>query len=1167
MQITKYYFFSIIYTLLLFGCHPTKSRVNDDVPRRAEILFLGHASTHHNSRAHFPLLAAALTKEGINITYTENLDDLRPERLALFDGIIIYANHDSITQQQNNALLEFVKTGGAFIPIHSGSYCFRNSKDYVDLVGGQFERHDTASFIAKIISPDHPIMQGLDEFETWDETYVHKHLASDNVVLMERREGDHREPWTWVKEYGKGKVFYTAFGHDLHTWSHPSFHQLIKQGILWALEQKVRDNLDAFVSTVPSLQYEERDNIPNYEKRDPAPKYQLPLTPEESAKFLQVAPGFEVQLFASEPDIINPIAMNWDEKGRLWVIETVDYPNTVRDDKGQGDDRIKICEDTDGDGRADKFTIFADKLNIPTSFVFVNGGIIVSQAPYFLFLKDTDGDDIADVKEVIMDGWGVFDTHAGPSNLQYGIDNRIYGAVGYSGFKGKMFDYELQFRQGVYRFNRDYSDFEFLSNTSNNTWGLGLTEDNAVFASTANNTHSVFVGIPNRHFKDVIGIKAAGNAKIDGHYDMQAITPHVRQVDVFGGFTAAAGHHFYTARDFPERYWNRIAFICEPTGGVVHQGIIHKKGSSYEEKDGGNLLASSDEWFSPVEAKVGPDGNVWVLDWYNFIIQHNPTPRADRGGYEAVNGDGNAYINPLRDQAHGRIWRVKPKNSKSSEKVVFGNKPSELVKYLTHDNLHWRLTAQRLLVEMGATKSASTLHALVKNKKADHLGLNVGALHALWTLDGLGLVGTKETAAIVQEALSHPSPAVRKAALQLSPQNSITDENIIAYNLLNDPDPSVLLEAILYCAERPASDHFGMEMYRLSQMKKVTEDEWLAKAVYISATKHAQGFYAAIKKEEPHLLAKNAKQESWFSKSFEDANWATMALPQYIESAGLMIDGVIHFRKTISLTAAEAMKIAKISLGPVDDSDIVYINGQKIGSTEQQYQLPRVYDIPQGVLVSGENLISVRVEDTGSGGGIYGKPEQMFLQLGREKKPLHGTWRYIVHENYSEKSQSIFNGTSIASVWVENYGEQFVSDNVSSDESTNSQYKVVRLKTIPNEMKYDRTEFNVVANEWVELIFENNDFMQHNLVITRLINKDKVGLAADKMATEPKAAENNYIPNLEEVLFSIPVIDPNDTYSLKFQAPSSPGDYPYICTFPGHWRIMQGTMRVTKPTI
>ena len=221
-------------------------------------------------------------------------------------------------------------------------------------------------------------------------------------------------------------------------------------------------------------------------------------------KLIQVPAGFELQLFASEPDIINPIAMAWDERGRLWVVETVDYPNEVREEDGVGDDRIKICEDTNGDGKADKFTIFADKLNIPTSIVFANGGIIISQAPVFLFLKDTNGDDKADVRENIMTGWGKTDTHAGPSNLKYGLDNRIWGTVGYSAYRGKDGDRDIQFSSGLYNFRPDGKDLQYMGRTTNNTWGLGFNENFEVFNSTANDNHSDYFYMPERYLKRVL---------------------------------------------------------------------------------------------------------------------------------------------------------------------------------------------------------------------------------------------------------------------------------------------------------------------------------------------------------------------------------------------------------------------------------------------------------------------------------------------------------------------------------------------------------------------------------------------------------------------------------------------------------------------------------------
>src|SRR5699024_8989935 len=123
----------------------------------------------------------------------------------------------------------------------------------------------------------------------------------------------------------------------------------------------------------------------------------------------------------------------------------------------------------------------------------------------------------------------------------------------------------------------------------------------------------------------------------------------------------------YTARQFPKEYWNRVAFVSEPTGHLVHRAIIEADSAGYKEVDGWNIFAGADEWVAPVEARVGPDGALWVLDWYNFIVQHNPTPTADWGGYDAKTGDGNAYVNPLRDNKRGRIWRVVYKGAESYE--------------------------------------------------------------------------------------------------------------------------------------------------------------------------------------------------------------------------------------------------------------------------------------------------------------------------------------------------------------------------------------------------------------------------------------------------------------------------------------------------------------------
>src|SRR5690606_15726120 len=154
------------------------------------------------------ILSQEFFKEGINISYTTDPDDLTSASLNRYDGLILYANIDSISQEQSEALLSFVASGKGFIPIHSASYSFRNSDEVVALIGGQFKSHGDGSFGAEIIKPEHPALKGVKPFTTeWDETYVHEKIADDIEVLMERVEGDHREPYTWVKEHGSGRVF------------------------------------------------------------------------------------------------------------------------------------------------------------------------------------------------------------------------------------------------------------------------------------------------------------------------------------------------------------------------------------------------------------------------------------------------------------------------------------------------------------------------------------------------------------------------------------------------------------------------------------------------------------------------------------------------------------------------------------------------------------------------------------------------------------------------------------------------------------------------------------------------------------------------------------------------------------------------------------------------
>ena len=266
----------------------------------------------------------------------------------------------------------------------------------------------------------------------------------------------------------------------------------------------------------------------------PITKMQKPLPADEAIKHTVVPEGFEVRLFASDPDITKPICMAWDERGRLWVGETIDYPNQLQP-PGEGRDRIKICEDTDDDGRADKFTVFAEGLSIPTSLTFSNGGVIVQDGIQTLFLKDTTGDDRADQRRVLLSGWNMRDTHGGVSSFRYGLDNWIWAMQGYNqseptndGKRGQGF------RMGFFRFRPDGSEIEFVRSTNNNTWGLGLSEEGIVFGSTANRNPSVYMPIANRYYERVRGWSASQLGTIADTHLFQPITKNVRQVDQHG---------------------------------------------------------------------------------------------------------------------------------------------------------------------------------------------------------------------------------------------------------------------------------------------------------------------------------------------------------------------------------------------------------------------------------------------------------------------------------------------------------------------------------------------------------------------------------------------------------------------------------------------------------
>ncbi len=827
-------------------------------PARLRVLFLGDQG-HHQPHARAMQLMPVMQRAGIEVEYTEDLGQLTLENLKKYAALLVYANIDNLDDAPTQAILRYVAEGGGYVPVHCASFCFRNQPKLVALCGAQFSKHGTGDFNTRTRVQDHPITAGLMSFTTWDETYEHvQHNDQNRTVLQTRDDNGHSEPWTWVRTHEKGRVFYTAYGHDHRTWENPGFQALIERGIRWAAGQSAVFDSIAKPNEPFTFDFaiDEGKGLPDYRHSqgsgDTINKIQKPLEPSKAAGRVSLPRGFKAEVFVTEPEIGKPLCVTWDERGRLWVAETVDYPNDLKA-KGQGRDRIKICEDTDGDWRADKFTIFAEGLSIPTGMAFANGGLVVHQAPDTLFLKDEDGDDKCDNIKVLFTGWGTFDTHAGPSNLRYGPDNWLYTMVGYSGFRGTVNGERHQFGQGIVRFKPDGSKLEFVRSTNNNSWGLGFSEEGLLFGSTANGCPSVYAPLANRHYESVRGWSSTVLENIAPGYRFYPITENVRQVDFFGGFTSAAGHSLYTARVYPEGYWNKTAFIAEPTGHLVATMDLTSTGTDYAANYGGNLVASDDEWCAPIAADVGPDGCVWVSDWYNIVVQHNPTPNGFKTGARG------AYETPLRDKVHGRIYRLVPDGKDVDRPLKLSPKSSstELIQALKSTNMLWRTHAQRLLVERGDTSITGELIKLVQDQAQDAIGLNTAAIHALRVLQGLS--AGKPVAADVMlawyAALKHPSAGVRRAAALSLPPTAESVEQIVAAGLLLDPVPQVRLAAFTALADTPFAaqndsakvNHAAAEAIVDSLVNTLTaKDRWLPDAVTSAAARHDLAFLKAV---------------------------------------------------------------------------------------------------------------------------------------------------------------------------------------------------------------------------------------------------------------------------------------------------------------------------------
>ncbi len=497
----------------------------------------------------------------------------------------------------------------------------------------------------------------------------------------------------------------------------------------------------------------------------PPPK---PLTPEEEAKTFKIAPGFKVELVAAEPMVDTPVAVSWDEKGRLFVCEMIGYMQDV-DGKGenQPNSRITILEDTNGDGKMDKRTVFADGLYLPRAVMCVNGGALVEEPPSLWFMKDTDGDGKADVKELVDGAYGSRTgqpEHMANSPTRF-MDNWVYSANHGSRYRlkdGKWIS-ESGSSRGQWGMTQD--DFGRPFYNFNSDWLRANFVPEALYRRNPNSPGGAGAGV--RVMADQSCWPSHPTPGVNRGYEPKQL----REDGTLATCTATCGAAIYRGALFGTEYQGN-AFIPEPSGNLVKRLILDEKDSvitarnAYEKTE---FLTSTDERFRPVNAYSGPDGALYLVDMYRGIIQH----KGFLTHYLIANIKDRNLEQPI---SMGRIWRIVP--DKSVAKLpALPTDTAKLAESLNNPNGWVRDTAQRLLVEKKDAATVPAVAAVVKN------GTPLGKIHALWTLEGLAAA----TPDIIGTALKDKDAKVRATAIRLADRSLAGD----LAKLVSDPSTDV----------------------------------------------------------------------------------------------------------------------------------------------------------------------------------------------------------------------------------------------------------------------------------------------------------------------------------------------------------------------------------------
>lgn len=509
---------------------------------------------------------------------------------------------------------------------------------------------------------------------------------------------------------------------------------------------------------------------------------------------MNVPPGFVVQLVASEPEIRQPLCLNFDDRGRLWVLQYIQYPTPaglkpVKVDQylrttydrvpeppprgPKGADKITICDDFDGNGHARHYKDFIAGLNLCSGFAIGHGGVFVMQSPYLLFYSDKNRDDVPDGDpEVLLSGFGMEDAHAFANSLTWGPDGWLYGVQGSTVTAHVQ---GIEFQQGVWRYHPVTHEFELFAEGGGNLWGLDFDDDGEIFCGT-NASEQMLHALQGAYYVKNFGKHGAlHNPYTYGYFEH--VNHHGNR-----GHHLSTGGIIYNGGTFPTEF--KGAYISgHSLDNSVYWSTVRPHGSTFESTFGGELLKTDDILFRAVNCRVGPDGAVYVADWCDKRVTH---------------------VDPLDtwDRSNGRVYKVQYAQANTNVVIPAFERESslDLVALLNHTNEWFAREARRILAERQDRFVLPRLQNIVLSSTNAHLQLE--ALWALYVSDGFN-------EANAAKFLHHSNPDIRKWTVRL-----LGDSRLITPALrkslveLARTEPAAPVRAQLACSAKrfPAAD-------------------------------------------------------------------------------------------------------------------------------------------------------------------------------------------------------------------------------------------------------------------------------------------------------------------------------------------------------------------------